>query len=119
MYLLSDKLNLDELIGQEINMVCVGPYDAQIKLEKGVTIQSLTKLEGEVNGKRSVWFSGEWIDTSYISKLPKQEIIEISKESSEVLKFTLTNSVAIYIHTEESQYESINITMSDGAVEII
>ena len=119
MYKLPRGLNLEELVGQEVNMICVGPYDAQIKFEKGVTIQSLFKLSGEVEGKKSVWFSGEWVDTSSLLKVPKQEVIKVLRASDTELQIILINNVKLSIYTEESQYESINITMQNGVLEII
>ncbi|MDH5573291.1 MAG: hypothetical protein OEY89_16130 [Gammaproteobacteria bacterium] len=114
-----NELNLEELVGQEVNMICAGPYDAQIKFEKGVTIQSLFKLAGEVDGKTSVWFSGEWIDTSNLLKIPKQEVVAVLRKSDTELQIKLSNNVMLTIYTEESQYESINISMPNGALEVI
>ena len=119
MYILPKDLNLEELVGQEVNMICVGPYDAQIKFEKGVTIQALNKLSGEVDGKKFVWFSGEWVDTSNLLKVPKQEVVQILRESDTELQIKLSNSVILSIYTEESQYESINILMPNGELEVI
>ena len=119
MYLLPEKLDLDELIGQVVNMVCVGPYDAQVIFEKGMVIQSLHKLEGEVKGVKILWFNGEWKDTSSIMKVPKQEVVAISRASDTELRIELTGNIALCFHTEESQYESINITMPNGDLEVI
>ena len=107
------------LIGQEVNLVSVGPYDAQIAFENGVVIQSLHKLEGEVGGVKSLWFDGEWMSTKDVIHVPKKEVVSITNENKLVLKITLTGGVALYIHTEISQYESINITRSDGKLEVI
>jgi len=119
MYKLPSELNLDELVGQEINMICVGPYDAQVKFEKGMTIQSLFKLAGEIEGKYSVWFSGEWVDTSNLLKVPKQEVMQVLRASDTELQIVLSNDVKLSIYTEESQYESINISMPNGTLEVI
>ncbi|WP_146168191.1 hypothetical protein [Pseudomonas mangrovi] len=119
MYELPNESHLKELIGQEVNLVSVGPYDAQIAFEKGVVIQSLHKLEGEVNGIKSLWFDGEWVSTKDLIYVPKKEVTSISNENELVLKITLTGGIALYIHTEVSQYESINITRSDGTLEVI
>jgi len=119
MYLLPEILELDELVGQQINMVCVGPYDAQIIFERGVIIQSFLKLEGVVNGVRSLWFNGEWVDTSEIQIIPKQEVIAVSRASDTELRIELNNNIALCFHTDESQYESINIRMPDGSVDVI
>ncbi|WP_237064503.1 hypothetical protein [Microbulbifer zhoushanensis] len=119
MYELPNESHLRELIGQEVNLVSVGPYDAQIGFEKGVVIQSLHKLEGEVNGIKSVWFDGEWVSTKDLVYVPNKEVTGISNENELVLKITLTGGVALYIHTEVSQYESINITRTDGTIEVI
>ena len=119
MYLLPEKLNLEELVGQEVNMVCVGPYDAQIKFEKDITIQALFKLSGEIKGNKSVWFSGEWVDTSNLLVVPKQEVKQILRASDTELQIKLTNEVTLSVYTEESQYESINISMPNGNLEVI
>lgn len=119
MYKLPSELNLEELVGQEVNMICVGPYDAQVKFEKGTTIQALFKLAGEIEGKKSVWFSGEWVDTSSILKVPKQEVVQVLRTSDTELQIVLSNNVKLSIYTEESQHESINISMPNGTLEII
>ena len=95
------------------------PYDAQVKFEKGITIQSLFKLSGEVHGKKSVWFSGEWVDSSNLMKVPKQEVVQVVRVSDTELQIKLTNKIVLSIYTEETQYESINILMPDGALEVI
>jgi len=72
-----------------------------------------------VNGKKSVWFSGEWVDSSNLMKVPKQEIVQVVRVSDTELQIKLTNKIVLSIYTEESQYESINILMPDGALEVI
>lgn len=119
MYELPDESHLKELIGQEVNLVSVGPYDAQIAFEKGLVIQALHKLEGEINGIKELWFDGEWVSTKNVIHVPRQEVTSICNVTELVLKITLTGGVALYIHTEVSQYESINITRSDGTLEVI
>jgi hypothetical protein len=72
-----------------------------------------------VNGKKSVWFSGEWVDSSNLMKVPKQEVVQVVRVSDTELQIKLTNKIVLSIYTEESQYESINILMPDGALEVI
>jgi len=100
-------------------MICVGPYDAQIKFEKSIIIQSLFKLSGEIDGKLTDWFSGEWLDTSSLLKVPKQEVVKVLRASDTELQITLANNVKLSIYTEESQYECINISFPNGALEVI
>ena len=119
MYKLPRELHLSELVGQEINLISVGAYDAQVAFEKGVVIQALHKLEGEVAGVREIWFDGEWLTTDNVMNIPKQEVIAVSNESDFILKVQLSNEIALFFHTEESQYESINITRADGTLEVI
>lgn len=119
MYELPDKSYLDELIGQEINLISVGPYDAQIAFEKGAIIQALHKLEGQISGERTLWFDGEWVSTKDILHVPKAVVVSITKESPLILKIQLSNDVALFMHTEISQYESINVTCPDGTLEVI
>ncbi|MFV8782173.1 hypothetical protein ACNKU7_07095 [Microbulbifer sp. SA54] len=119
MYTLPNEIYLKELVGQEVNLVSVGPYDAQVAFEKGLVIQALHKLEGELNGKKSLWFDGEWVSTKDVIHVPSKEVTGINNENDLVLKISLTGGVVLYIHTEVSQYESINITRSDGTLEVI
>ncbi|WP_054033142.1 hypothetical protein [Desulfatitalea tepidiphila] len=119
MYKLPKDQFLEDLVGQEINLVSIGPYDAQIAFDGGVVIQSLYKLEGEINGKKSLWFDREWLNTEQLLHLPKKEVVGVINQSAMVLKIVLTGGVALYVHTEVSQYESINITHSNGILEIV
>lgn len=72
-----------------------------------------------MNGKKSVWFSGEWVDSSNLMKVSKQEVVQVVRVSDTELQIKLTNEIVLSIYTEESQYESINILMPDGALEVI
>jgi hypothetical protein len=72
-----------------------------------------------VNGKKSVWFSGEWVDSSNLMKVPKQEVVPVVRVSDTELQIKLTNKIVLSIYTEETQYESINILMPDWALEVI
>ena len=119
MYELPDNLDLTDLIGQEIHLDSVGPYDATIALEKGAAIQAFHKLEGEVAGVRKLWFDGEWITTDDIIAIPKQEVVAVSKESELILKISLSKGDALFFHTEVSPYESINIHRKDGRLDVI
>ncbi len=119
MYLLPNEIELNELKGQQINQICIGPYDAQVVFEKGVVVQCFQKLEGEVEGRRKLWFNDKWIDTSDVLKATKQEVISIVRESDVIFKIELTGDVALYFHTEESPYESINIRRPNGSLDII
>ena len=108
MYLLPDKLEINELIGQQINMVCVGPYDAQVHFDNGMVLQSFYRLEGEIAGVKTLWFNGERVNTSDVLKFPKQEVVGVKRISDKEFRIELTNSVTLCFHTEESMYESIN-----------
>lgn len=119
MYELPKEPYLQELVGQEVNLVCVGPYDAQIAFEKGIVIQALYKLESEVAGVRKLWFDGEWITTQDIIAVPKKQVIAVVNESEFVIKITLTGDVSLYFHSELSPWESINISYPNGALEVI
>jgi len=119
MYKLPNESYLSELVGQQVNLVSVGPYDVQIAFEQGIVIQALHKLEGEAYGVRSLWFDGEWITTKDVIHIPMKEVVSVSNESELILKIQLSNDTALFLHTEISQYESINITRSDGALEVI
>ena len=119
MYKLPKKLYLDDIIEQEVNLVCVGPYDAQIIFENGIVIQSFYKIEGEISGDKKLWFDEEWIDTSEILKVTKQKVVLVERESDFIFKIVLSNGLALYFHTEISQYESINIRRLDDTLDII
>ena len=119
MYELPDNLDLTFLIGQEVNLISVGPYDAGIAMGD-VVIQAFHKLEGEVAGVRKLWFDGQWITTDDIIAIPKQEVVAVTKESDLILKLGLSNGDALFFHTEVSSYESITINnRKDGRVEVI
>lgn len=119
MYELPKDSHWQGLVGQEINQVSVGPYDAQLVFEDGTVIQALHKLEGEIAGVRTLWFDGEWLTTEGVIHVPKKEVVSVSNESQLILKVTLTGGISLYFHTEISQYESINVTCPDGSLEVI
>ena len=66
-----------------------------------------------------MWFSGEWVDSSNLMKVSKQEVVQVVRVSDTELQIKLTNKIVLSFYTEESQYESINILMPDGALEVI
>lgn len=119
MYELPEESHWQDLIGQEINLISVGPFDAQVAFEKGTVIQALHRLEGEICGVRNLWFDGEWLTTEGVMHVPKKEVVSVSNESPFILKVTLTGEVSIFFHTEISQYESLNVSRSDGSLEVI
>lgn len=119
MYELPEESHWQDLIGQEVNQISVGPYDAQVAFEKGVVMQALHRLEGEVSSVRGLWFDGEWVTTEGVIHVPRKTVISISNESPLVLKVALTGDVSLFFHTEVSQYESINVNYPDGSLEVI
>lgn len=119
MYELAKESHLQELVGQEVNLIGVGPYDAQVHFDGGTVIQALHLLEGEVDGIRSLWFDGEWVNTEALRHLPLQQVVSVCNESPLTLKVALTGGVSLFFHTEISPYESINITRADGSLEVI
>ena len=118
MHLFPEKIDLDELIGQQVTMVCVGPYDAQIKFENGFIIQSFFKLEGEEDGNTSLWFHEKWIDSSTILNFVNQQVIAVTRASDRQLRIDLANNRALLISTEDSPHECINIILPAGELEI-
>ena len=119
MHDLPKNLDLDELIGQEINLVSVGPYDAQIAFEKGVVIHAFYKMEAEISGVRKIWFNEKWVRTSEILNVPKQKVLSVNRESDLVFSIQLSNDIVLFFHTEVSQYESLNICWPNGTMEVI
>ena len=119
MYELPEESHWQDLIGQEVNQLSVGPYHAQVTFEKGGVIQALHRLEGEVSGVRGLWFDGEWVTTEGVIHVPRKKIVSISNESPLILKVALTGDVSLFFHTEVSQYESINVSHPDGSLEVI
>lgn len=119
MYLLPEILYLNELIGQQINMICIGPYDAQVKFEKGLTIQALHKLEAIIDGKKSLWFDGEWLNSEQLLNAVGKEVTNIIRTSDYELQIALSDKVTLCFHTEESLYESIIIITAEGQVDVI
>ncbi len=119
MYLLPEQLGLEKIIGEIVNLVCVGPYDAQVHFNNGATIQSLYKLEGVINGNKTLWFENQWKDTSGVLRITDEVVSSVVRVSNTELRIELTNNLALCFHTEESEYESLNITYPNGALEIV
>lgn len=118
MHLFPEIVDLDELIGQQVTMICVGAYDALVKFENGFTIQSFFKVEGEEGGTSTLWFNEKWLNSSRILSFVNQQVVTVTRASDSQLRIDLANNKALLIYTEESAHECINIIRPGGEVEI-
>jgi len=119
MYPLPKELGLESLIGASIVQVCVGPYDAQVHFSNGTTIQAEYKLEGIYEGKRSLWFLNEWKDSSGVMKVMDGVVVAFQRVSEWEFRIELSSNIALCFHTEDSQFESINISYPNGALVVV
>jgi len=101
------ELNLDRLVGQMLQQICIGPNDLQFRFEADDCIS----CEG---GSVSVTLAGihhdiftedGWGDISPLTKMAGQVVESWRIESSHVLQLVLTPSTILRFISHDSPYE--------------
>ena len=113
MHPLSTDLNIQDIIGRQLNQVGVGRWDAQFSFDCTRIIQSMGKVEITTGNKVIVVFNGEWLDISPIQDIVGLEVIAWSRLNDHSFSVTLDNNSVITFYTSDVPYEEIIIYPED------
>jgi hypothetical protein len=120
MYRFSEDLDLQEIVGSEIQQICVGRYDVQFHFHSGTSIggqADVTLLDGAEE-------IGRWTEDANWSTLAFQKLLNItitnySVPNDRVLRIEFDNGLVLELHDSSDQYESFLITKPDGAMIVV
>jgi len=109
-----EDLNLDSLVGQTLNQICVGAYDLQFRFEELLICCEGSVSVGEIEGKSEIFTNKGWKDSSPLMRLAGQKIVGWKKESSHLLSIHLGNGSKIYFESEDSPWENFVINLGES-----
>ena len=106
MHAIPSTLNLDRIVGQEINQICIGTWDVQFHFTENSCISGSGNIFMRLHATAIPLFTDEgWGNTSKISELLGREIVGWSIESSYALTISLIEDISIGFISEDSPYE--------------
>lgn len=119
MYRISQDLDLSEIIGSELNQICLGKYDVQFTFLVDTTIAvqgDVTLLNGET--VISIYESENWSSLSF-QKLLMVPVVRYSVPNDRLLQIEFENGLVLQIHDSSDQYESFQITKKSSSEIIV
>lgn len=119
MYRLADDFDLSELVGQQLNQLCIGPFDIQLHFDDGWTIRGQGKVSGVIESRREVWFHGEWNTTLYLPHVVGKDVIDWKKNGDFEFELEFLGGAKLAFETTESQYEDFIIELPNGALLVL
>lgn len=116
---LPKKFDLSELVGFQLNQVCVGPFDIQLHFENGLSIRGQGKVSGIIKQVKELWFQGEWLNTSYLPLIVGKEVAATTRINDFEFSIEFSEDICLTFEIEESQYEDFNINYPNGTMDVL
>lgn len=111
MYGFPNDLNLDDIIGTQIEQICLGRFDVQFRFgtERTICSQALVEVFRD-DALISAWKPEEsiWSNASFQMLLePETEAYAVLHER--LLEIRLKGGLKLHLHDSSSQFESVQI----------
>ena len=100
------ELNLDRIIGQQLQQICIGAHDLQFRFEQDNQIRCQGTVTVTTNNTRYDIFTEKgWNHVTQLSLLAGREVRSWKVEDAHVLSITLDPLAVIHFISEDSPYE--------------
>lgn len=115
MYRIPSSLNLDAIIGYDLNLLGLGRYDIQLNfIGSGVKIC----VQGNVTLRKNGKIIATWNDTDNWSSLSFQKllnanVIKYSIPHDRLLEIEFFQDLVLQLHDDSDQYEAMQIYFDD------
>ncbi|WP_395400570.1 hypothetical protein ACHMW6_24110 [Pseudoduganella sp. UC29_106] len=120
MYRFASDLNLDDLVGTELQQICLGPTDVQFRFGSGTCIALQSRATLVTAGlAQSEWTASDgWSNHKFQLMLhsPVREYVVLSER---LLEIRFTNDLALQLHDDFDQFESLQIYPGGDVVDQI
>ena len=104
------ELNLDRFVGQQLQQICIGPFDLQFRFEGDDRIRCTGIVTITLDGVCHDVFTGEeWHDPSPLAKIVGRNVASWGIESSHVFRISLAPDADIRFMSVDSPYEDFII----------
>ena len=117
MYRFASDLNLDDLVGSEIQQICLGPFDVQFRFgsDTCIAVQGRVTLvaAGDVMCEWTVlggWSNGEF------QRLFNCSIETYAVLNDRLLEIGFQGGLALHLHDDSDQFESLQIYLKGDVV---
>ena len=99
-------LNLDRLVGRQLEQICIGACDVQFRFGGEDKIRGSGFVSVEHRGRIVGVFTEEgWEDSRPLCEIVGMNVVGWKKESSHVLSIVLEDSYVLRLRSEDSRYE--------------
>lgn len=106
------NLNLDTLIGQSLDQICIGAHDLQFRFTTSIIGCEGSVWVSDSLEKHLIFGRDGWEDTSSLMRLAGKKVRGWKKESSHLLSIHLENGFKIDLESEDSPWE--NFVLNTG-----
>jgi hypothetical protein len=110
MYRFSQELDLSNIVGCELNQVCLGGYDVQFVFDSKTTIVVASRVSlFEHNELVATWNPDiNWSDLRFQSLL-NTVVLGYSVINDQTLEIRFANNFSLRLYDESDQFESLQI----------
>ena len=110
MYRITGDLDLGDIVGSEIHQICLGRYDVQFRFGSKTLIAVQNRATLLENGETI----GAWDEETNWTSLAFQRLLNLRVESYSVpndrlLEIRFYGGLALHLHDDSDQFESIHI----------
>jgi hypothetical protein len=106
MHEVPEYLNLDRLIGQQLQQICIGAYDLQFRFMGDDRIRCTGLVHVVLDGEERLVFGEDlWHDSRPLTSIVGRDVTDWRRDGSHVLVVELGSNAAIRFTSQDSPYE--------------
>jgi hypothetical protein len=120
MYRFASDLRLDDLVGSEIQQICVGPADVQFHFGSGTCIAVQSRVTLVISGAALCEWSIPvgWSNCEF-QRLFNCTITACAVLNDRLLEIRFTDGLALQFHDDSDQFESLQIYPKGSVIDQI
>lgn len=110
MYRFASDLNLNDLVGLEIQQICLGPADVQFRFGSGTHIAVQSRATLAVEGLvLSEWTATDGWSNRKFQRMFDSPVKEYAVVNDRLLELRFMNGFTLQLHDDSDQFESLQI----------
>jgi hypothetical protein len=110
MYSFAENIDLAPLIGSEIEQVCVGMFDLQLRLSARIGITAYETIRVERGSESHIWRKGDPTTGSHFTQLVGCRILRSRRIDESLLHIYLSKDFTLELRDDLKEYETFTIT---------
>lgn len=109
MYHFSPDLDVSSFAGVELQQICVGKFDLQLRFSSGLCIAAQTTVRVVGNGWSLEWIEGNGWTSLEFQHLLNEQVTDATVANERLLELRFGNGLVLQLFDDSDQYESMQI----------